>query len=204
VAPWSFTSPRTRGKRHSRLRRPFQKNAEAKLRLCRVSHPGEGRGTPPVDRALSRRLLCSINSYPGWGESPSPQPSPRKSGARERTGSGASSRFKSQTAEPSLREAKRRSNPSRHVRKSGLLRGACHRARIRATRWLAMTKNPDVRSPSRREAPEALLESSAQRGRGECRMPVAPAASCALGIGRTHTSNNEYTGITRHSRTQWF
>src|ERR1700730_7642897 len=23
-------------------------------------------------------------------------------------------------------------------------------------------------------------------------------------IGRTHTSNNEYTGITRHSRTQWF
>src|SRR5258705_835188 len=31
-------------------------------------------------------------------------------------------------------------------------------------------------------------ESSAQRGRGECRMPVAPAASCALGSGRTHTS----------------
>src|SRR6266850_2452903 len=47
-------------------------------------------------------------------------------------------------------------------------------------------------------------ESCAQRGRGERRMPVAPAASCALGIGRTHTSNNEYTGITRHSRTQWF
>jgi hypothetical protein len=23
-------------------------------------------------------------------------------------------------------------------------------------------------------------------------MPVAPAASCALGMGRTHTSNNEY------------
>ena len=47
-------------------------------------------------------------------------------------------------------------------------------------------------------------ESSAQRGRGERRMPVAPAASCALGIGRTHTSNNEYPGITRRSRTQWF
>ena len=30
--------------------------------------------------------------------------------------------------------------------------------------------------------------SSAQRGRGERRMPVAPAASCALCIGRTHTS----------------
>jgi hypothetical protein len=31
-------------------------------------------------------------------------------------------------------------------------------------------------------------ESSAQRGRGERRMPVAPAASRALGSGRTHTS----------------
>src|ERR1700680_278804 len=43
-----------------------------------------------------------------------------------------------------------------------------------------------------------------QGGRGECRVPAAPAASCALGSGRTHTSNNEYTGIARHSRTQWF
>ena len=42
------------------------------------------------------------------------------------------------------------------------------------------------------------------RGRGECRVPAAPAASRALGSGRTHTSNNEYTGIARHSRTQWF
>src|SRR5439155_5176689 len=32
-------------------------------------------------------------------------------------------------------------------RKNGLLRGACHRARIRATRWLAMTEN--IRSRSR-------------------------------------------------------
>jgi hypothetical protein len=28
--------------------------------------------------------------------------------------------------------------------------------------------------------------------------------SCALCIGKKHTSNNEYTGITRHPRTQWF
>src|ERR1700732_227161 len=41
-------------------------------------------------------------------------------------------------------------------------------------------------------------------GRGECRVPAAPAASCALCIGRKHTSNNEYTGITRHPPTQWF
>src|SRR6195256_1633575 len=35
-------------------------------------------------------------------------------------------------------------------------------------------------------------------------MPLAPAASCALGSSRTHTSNNEHPGITRRSRTQWF
>src|SRR5882757_3714805 len=46
----------------------------------------------------------------------------------------------------------------------------------------------------RREAPGSCKKFSAPRGRGECRMPVAPAASCALCIGRTHTSNNEYTG----------
>src|ERR1700679_3352368 len=39
----------------------------------------------------------------------------------------------------SLRGATRRSNPAFHGRNHGLLRGACHRARIRATRWLAMT-----------------------------------------------------------------
>jgi hypothetical protein len=36
-----------------------------------------------------------------------------------------------------------------------------------------------------------------------------PDAQCTRGLvcndsGRTHTSNNEYIGITRHSRTQWF
>ena len=39
----------------------------------------------------------------------------------------------------SLRGAKRRSNPCLSQWSYGLLRGACHRARIRATRWLAMT-----------------------------------------------------------------
>ena len=36
-----------------------------------------------------------------------------------------------------------------------------------------------------------------------------PDARCTRGLvcnwcDRTHTSNNEHTGITRHSRTQWF
>src|SRR5229473_2479708 len=57
---------------------------------------------------------------------------------------------------------------------------------------------------SRLDAPEVCINLSPQGGRGECRVPAAPAVSCALCIGRTHTSNNEYTGIARHSRTQWF
>src|SRR2546430_1118815 len=36
-------------------------------------------------------------------------------------------------------ERLRRSNPYLRMPRYGLLRGACHRARIRATRWLAMT-----------------------------------------------------------------
>jgi hypothetical protein len=40
-----------------------------------------------------------------------------------------------------IARAKRRSNPFSltSAKKAGLLRGACHRARVRATRWLAMT-----------------------------------------------------------------
>src|SRR5216684_757341 len=57
---------------------------------------------------------------------------------------------------------------------------------------------------SRRDAPESCIYLPPIRGRGECRVPAAPAVSCALCIGKKHTSNNEYTGIARHSRTQWF
>src|ERR1700731_684258 len=51
---------------------------------------------------------------------------------------------------PSLRGAQRRSNPAFTSPEphDGLLRGACHRARIRATRWLAMTAvTPAFSSP---------------------------------------------------------
>jgi hypothetical protein len=63
----------------------------------------------------------------------------------------------------------------------------------------------DTRSrPRDAMRPSRAFISRPHGGRGECRVPVAPAASRALCIGRTHTSNNEYTGIARHSRTQWF
>jgi hypothetical protein len=41
---------------------------------------------------------------------------------------------------------------------------------------------------SRRGAPEWLQESYARKGRGECRVPDAPAASCAEGVGSVRTS----------------
>ena len=43
-------------------------------------------------------------------------------------------------------ERLRRSNPCFRKGIDGLLRGACHRARIRATRWLAMTKKRTKRA----------------------------------------------------------
>jgi hypothetical protein len=100
--------------------------------------------------------------------------------------------------------------PSQTPRSIGSPAGACHRARIRATRWRAMTtecvassRSSDTASRSRdAKRPRRCRMFSAQGGRGERRMPNAPAASCALGSGRTHTSSNEYIGIARRSRTQ--
>src|SRR3979490_342516 len=69
---------------------------------------------------------------------------------------------------------------------------------------LAMTRSSRRTLALAAQCARGVDKSSAQRGRGERRMPVAPAASCALGSGGTHTSNNEYPGITRRSRTQWF
>src|SRR6266851_7930326 len=105
-------------------------------------------------------------------------------------------------ADDRLREAIHR--PRRHCERSE----AIHRAAQRKNGLLRFARN-DVELQTRfrdlaAQCARAVEKSSAQRGRGERRMPVAPAASCALGSGRTHTSNNEYPGITRRSRTQWF
>ncbi len=66
-------------------------------------------------------------------------------------------------------EQLRRSNPIL-LRHNGLLRGACHRARIRATRWLAMTwkKPPSSKSPPVHPA----IRCARLRGRGNI-SPVA-------------------------------
>src|SRR3977135_567630 len=54
---------------------------------------------------------------------------------------------------PSLRGPKRRSNPSFFARRDGLLRGTCHRARICATRSLAMTVSGRARYTLNRRRP---------------------------------------------------
>src|SRR5450631_4501558 len=89
--------------------------------------------------------------------------------------------------------------------------GACHRAALRADPlasprndgvWIVVASRLAITSllfqthvrDLAAQCARGVDESSAQRGRGECRVPNAPAVSCALCSGRTHTSNNEYTG----------
>ena len=96
-------------------------------------------------------------------------------------------------------ERLRRSNPEKQSRivsrrDSGLLRGACQRAGVRPTRWLAMTGQEST--ISRRRAPEfcknsfnSFTPSRLQwRGRRECRMLDAP-ASFACNKRKTHAQS---------------
>jgi hypothetical protein len=71
-----------------------------------------------------------------------------------------------------------------------------HRA-LRPSCCLKPSPKEGVALPLRRE--RALP----QAGSGECRVPVAPVAACAL-VESTRVSHHEFTGITRHSRTRWF
>ena len=85
-----------------------------------------------------------------------------------------------------------------------------HEERMDCFASLAMTARCGSAFP-RRDAPELCMNSSPRnggrgatpRGSGECRVPVAPAASCAKAES-TRVSHHGRTGITRHSRTQRF
>src|SRR5260370_7786255 len=78
-----------------------------------------------------------------------------------------------QCTSASLRGAERRSNPALVMPCYGLLRGACHRARIRATRWLAMTVGAPL--------PRALIARLAHRDIALLLpRPVAPAGHPAI------------------------
>jgi hypothetical protein len=58
-------------------------------------------------------------------------------------------------------------------------------------------------TPSRREAPEALLYLPPKEGVGNAGRPPHPRPRVRFALVKS-TRVNEYTGITRHSRTQWF
>src|ERR1700682_5464405 len=62
------------------------------------------------------------------------------------------------------------------------------------------TKPRRAFAASPREAPESLINLSPPGGRGECRVPAAPAASCALCSGRTHTSRSKPPGLAASSK----
>src|SRR6202035_4701364 len=73
-------------------------------------------------------------------------------------------------------------------KKDGLLRGACHRARIRATRWLAMTmRHTSAFSPHAFFARGIHLFRPSNKGRGECRATDAPDSHVCRSSGRKHT-----------------
>jgi hypothetical protein len=102
--------------------------------------------------------------------------------------------------------------PSLAPRITGSPAGACHRAAIRPTRWRAMTAEGVAHSCSSNATSRprgAMRPSRAFIFRPQIRAWGMPGARCTRGLvcncsDRTHTSNNEYTGIARHSRTQWF
>jgi len=73
------------------------------------------------------------------------------------------------------------------ARQDGLLRGACHRARIRATRWLAMTGSGRTRHTlSRRRPRKRAIQYSGTlamelEGRGVLDTPPEPVIGLAEG-----------------------
>ena len=92
---------------------------------------------------------------------------------------------------------------------------------LRAARWIAsrsLSSGAHSRDPLARNDVDTVAYDCVLAARCARVVEVAlaqkrawgmPDAQCTRGLvcndsGRTHTSNNEYTGITRHSRTQWF
>ncbi|MEH2570545.1 hypothetical protein V1289_010172 [Bradyrhizobium sp. AZCC 2289] len=113
-------------------------------------------------------------------------------------------RAPAQLSQRHCEEHLRRSNPCLSELRDGLLRGACHRARIRATRWLAMTgdetsdtylKQLAGTHPRSRGAIRPSFASFSTlvkcRGRREDRVRAAPAVSCAK---CTKENAHEHTG----------
>jgi len=100
----------------------------------------------------------------------------------------------------------RRSNPSFFLLRDGCFAEPRHRARIRATRWLAMTligSGYDFVLAARCARGVTFIFRP-KRAWG-IRAHDAPAVPwCTWVVVKKHTSNNEHTEITRHSRRNGF
>src|SRR5260370_36128432 len=89
-------------------------------------------------------------------------------------------------------------------RKNGLLRrGVYHRAGRRPDPLAPRNDGKHAFAPSPRHAPEPLLNLSPKEGVGNAGCPLHPRPRVHLVVVE-RTRVYEYTGITRHSRTQWF
>jgi hypothetical protein len=106
---------------------------------------------------------------------------------------------------PSLRA--KRSNPSRSTKKEWIASSRSLSSGAHSRDPLVPRNDGDTLPHSRgaiRPSYTRIVRPK-NRGRGECRVPGAPAASCAHGVVKMHTSiHSEVAEITRHSRTQWF
>src|SRR6266852_649067 len=129
-----------------------------------------GSGGYPVRRSLSIPSLMSRNT----GSSAFAGDDGRGNMARSQFATG--SIFKQPKTFSCRRHCERsEAIHRRHGKKDGLLRGACHRARIRATRWLAMTWNcRRYFTTSPRNAPESLLDLPPKEGVGNAGCPLHP------------------------------
>src|SRR5260370_40065078 len=119
------------------------------------------------------------------------------------------------SAEARLRakaDATKQSSLLRRGAKAGLLppslielrrtsRGACHGARVRATRWLAMTTGYSFAFP-RRNASELCMNFPPLEGVGNAGCRCTRSRACS--VVNTRVSHHRSTGTSRHSRTQWF
>src|SRR5260370_28891610 len=106
---------------------------------------------------MSVAVLCA-NSQPSWSRA-------KKALSRRRFRSAEKSRYCEERSDEAIH--------SSFAWRDGLLRGACHRARIRATRWLAMTsKRTFAASP--RDAPESLMNLPPKEGVGNAGCPLHP------------------------------
>src|SRR5580704_4882004 len=121
-------------------------------------------------------------------------------------------RFNSQTATPKCLSRHCEPTGRREAPPDDRLREAIHRAArknglLRRSAPRNDVATPDV-TPRSRGAMRPRFANNLRpenRGRGECRAPDAPAASCALWVTSMHTSiHSEPSENTRHSRTQWF